>query len=524
MIKITQIRCEIDDIFNKKHIAKKINCAIDDIIDFEITKESLDARKDNLHYSYSVYARIKNEAKYLNKKDVKKEEKISYQLPKVISKPKNRPIVVGFGPSGIYAALILAECGLKPIVIERGKNVDQRIEDIDDFFKNGQLLPNSNVQFGEGGAGTFSDGKLTCRTSNIRVSKVMDEFIKAGANQKIAYQNRPHLGTDVLRKIIKKMRQKIIHLGGEIHFETRLESLILANNKVIGIHTDKQDFKTENVLLCIGHSASDTYENLFKQGIKIIQKDFAIGVRVEHPQVLIDKNTYGKYYQNPKLKAASYQLVTTTSNKRGVYSFCMCPGGMVIPASTINNHLSVNGMSYSMRNGRNANSAILVQIPKSDFDQGNPLDGFDFQKRLEQLGYRHNYAAPAQNIKDYLLNKVSDKLVIESSYPRNLILENMHKLFSDEVNKSLSEGFIAFDRKIKGFIDQGIMLGIESRSSSPIRVTRNDNGISTSCDGLYPCGEGAGYAGGIVSSAVDGIKQAENLINNLNNLKIERKQ
>ena len=447
---------------------------------------------------------------------MKKETKEVYVLPTATKSSKQRPIIVGFGPSGMYAGLILAEVGLNPIIIERGQAVEQRAKDINAFFTKGKLLESSNVQFGEGGAGTFSDGKLTTRMKNVRVSKVYEEFVEAGANPAIQYQQRPHLGTDVLQTIVKKIREKIIRFGGEIHFNTKLESLYLNDNQIVGIHTNKQDFSTDSVILCTGHSASDTYETLLAQGVEITQKDFAIGVRVEHPQGLIDQSTYGKHYGHPTLKASSYQLTTKTSVNRGVYSFCMCPGGIVIPASTEQNCLAVNGMSYSMRAGKNANSAILVQIPRRDFDQGHPLDGFRFQKKLEQLGYYEGFAAPAQNIKDYLKHTPSDKLVIPTSYPRSTIMKDMPAFFSNEVNIAMEEGMKQFDKRIHGWIDQGIMIGLETRSSSPIKILRNDDGSSSTIQGLYPCGEGAGYAGGIVSSAVDGIKQAENYIAHLN--------
>ncbi|MDY6034937.1 MAG: hypothetical protein SPI63_04970 [Bulleidia sp.] len=516
MLKINQIRCELGDTFSIQHIAKKLHCKPSDILFYEIDRMSMDARGNDFHYVYSVYADVVNENKFLHLHDVKREEKQLYQLPVVHTQPNKRPIVVGFGPSGMYAALILAEAGLNPIIIERGQSVEQRTKDIHEFFTQGKLLPESNVQFGEGGAGTFSDGKLTTRMKNIRVTKVYEEFVEAGANPSIMYEQRPHLGTDVLQTIVKKIREKIIRFGGEIHFNTKLESLYIKDNQVVGIHTTDQDFDTDCVLLCAGHSASDTYENLLAQGVEIVQKDFAIGVRVEHPQSLIDQSTYRKYYGHPSLHAASYQLTAKTSVNRGVYSFCMCPGGVVIPASTQENTLAVNGMSYSNRAGKNANSAILVQIPRSDFDKGHPLDGFEFQKQLEQKCFKQEYLAPVQNIKDYLQHQTSSSLVVSSSYPRPTYMTDMHAFFSDEVNQAMEEGMKQFDTKIHGWIDNGIMVGLESRSSSPIRIVRNECGNSTSIRGLYPCGEGAGYAGGIVSSAVDGIKQAENYIQSLN--------
>ena len=514
LLKINQIKVPVGTALSKEDIAKKLHTSLHDVISYTIEKESLDARGENLVNSYTVLADIKNAEKHLRKKDVQigKEEK--YISPEPIQTDE-RPVIVGFGPSGMFAGLLLSECGCRPIIIERGKKVEERQKDIDEFFQKGVLLEESNIQYGEGGAGTFSDGKLTTRMKNIRVKKVLEELIEAGADQEIYYQNRAHIGTDVLRVLVKNIREKIISLGGEIHFSTRLESIETNNGKVHSILTNTGKIQTNHVLLCCGHSASDTYETLYAQGIHMIQKDFACGVRVEHPQALINQNQYGKFADHPALGAASYSLTHHSSNGRGVYSFCMCPGGVVIPASTQAASLAVNGMSYSQRDGKNANSAILVQIPAKDFDHGHPLDGFAFQKQLEKKAYIDLFNAPSENIKDYIDHTNPSSLRIESSYPRETVVYDMHQLFSDEVNQSLEDGFRNFDHKIPGFIEQGIMVGMESRSSSPIRILRNEDGQSSNCLGLYPCGEGAGYAGGIVSSAVDGIKQAENLIENI---------
>lgn len=510
LLQINQIKCPIGRQVTKQDIAKKIHASESDILSYTIERESLDARKD-LVYSYTVIADVKHAQRYNKRKDVQETENKQYINPTPVQ--CDEPvIVVGFGPSGMFASLLLAECGLKPIVIERGKSVAQREKDIEQFFQHGILNPESNIQYGEGGAGTFSDGKLTTRMKDIRVKKVLEELIEAGADPAIAYQQRPHIGTDILRILVQNIRQKILSLGGQIHFETRMESLTIKNNKVQAVHTNKGTFHAQHVILCLGHSSSDTYETLYKQGISIIQKDFACGVRVEHPQALINTNQYGKYANHPALGAASYSLTYHASNHRGVYSFCMCPGGVVVPSSSENNTLVVNGMSYSKRDGKNANSAILVQIPTKDFDHGHPLDGFAYQKQLEQNAYLPFYNAPSENIQDYITYKTPSSLVIDSSYPRENIVTDMHALFSEDVNQALMEGFENFNHKIPGFINTGIMVGMESRSSSPIRIIRDQNGESISCKGVYPCGEGAGYAGGIVSSAVDGIKQAENVI------------
>ena len=512
MLRIHQIRCDIGHTPDGDDIARKLHCSLSDITSFEIEKESLDARRDDLHYSYTVLADVKNPSRHAKKKDVSFGTKQIYQMLKRNNGTMERPVVVGFGPAGMFASLILAECGYRPIVIERGRCVEQREKDVDAFFTNGILLPSSNVQFGEGGAGTFSDGKLTTRIKNIRITKVLQEFVEAGADEAITYQHRPHIGTDVLRTVVRNIREKIISLGGEVHFETTMLSLTVNDGKVEGIVTDKGEIPCHHVILCAGHSAADTYHTLYDQGVCMIQKDFAAGVRVEHPQALINRRQYGKHADNPLLGAASYQLSHTSRNGRGVYSFCMCPGGVIVPSSCLENTLCVNGMSYSARDGKYANSAILVQIPSSDFDHGHPLDGFAYQKQLETIAFEKGYHAPAMNISDYVNGKTTTSFVHDSSYPRQLIPSDMHRLFSEQINLAMEEGFASFDQKIPGFIEQGIMVGMESRSSSPIRIIRDEDGQSNTIHGLYPCGEGAGYAGGIVSSAVDGIRQSENVI------------
>ncbi len=511
MLKIHQIFCPVGQKLTIDKIARKIHCRPSDIRSFEIERESLDARHSELMYSYAVYADVKNEEKYLKQKDVRQGHKEEYIMPDA-KKVTERPVVAGFGPSGMFAALILAECGCRPIVIERGKAVEERAEDVELFFKEGILDPESNVQYGEGGAGTFSDGKLTTRIKNYRIQKVLEEFTEAGADPAILYQAMPHLGTDVLRTIVRNIREKIIRLGGEVHFETRLEAIRAEDGCVRGIVTNHGEIPCTRVILCLGHSAQDTYRKLYDQGIRFQQKDFAVGVRAEHPQAMIDQSQYGSYAGHPALSAASYRLSHTSSVSRGVYSFCMCPGGVVIPASTEPETLAVNGMSYSARDGKNANSAILVQVPRKDFDHGHPLDGFAYQHQLEVSAYRNGYRAPYQNIRDFMNGEISSQEVIPSSYPRGLEAADLRTLFDEEINVSFREAFENFDHKIPGFIEQGLMVGMESRSSSPVRMPRTDEGTSETCGGLYPCGEGAGYAGGIVSSAVDGIRQAENLI------------
>ncbi|MBQ6487749.1 MAG: hypothetical protein IJI75_00850 [Solobacterium sp.] len=521
MLKIHQIKCPIGKTAGPDEIAAKLRCSSSDILSHEIYRQSLDARGDELLWSYTVFAEVRNEQKYLRLKDVEEGHRYTYVCPEAPLHAR-RPVVVGFGPSGMFAGLILAESGMKPIILERGKMVEQRSEDVKTFFQGGELDPESNVQYGEGGAGTFSDGKLTSRSKDPRVQKVLEEFVEAGADPAIMYRHMPHLGTDQLQSIVRRIREKIISLGGQVFFNTRMTSLDIKDGQLRGVNTQMGLFETDAVILCLGHSAYETWKTLFDQGFMISQKDFAAGVRVEHPQKLIDRNQYGTYAGHPDLGAASYRLTHRSSSGRGVYSFCMCPGGMVIPASTEAGALAVNGMSESSRSGENANSAILVQVRTSDFDRGHALDGFLYQQKLEQNAYRTGFRAPSQNIRDYLEHCVSEQPVIASTYPRGVIPTDMHTLFTDDMNAAMEEGFVFFEHKIPGFISRGIMTGMESRSSSPIRMERDDSGQCPAYEGVFPCGEGAGYAGGIVSSAIDGIRQAEKLIMYLGRKPVQR--
>ena len=516
MLKINQIKCPPGEKLTVEHIARKLHCRPDEIRSFEIERESLDARRNELFFSYTVLAEVRNEQPYLRRKDVAHAEKYIYPMPVVSRRIAERPVIAGFGPAGMFAALLLAESGLKPIIIERGRPVEERSQDVDRYFKDGTLDPESNVQYGEGGAGTFSDGKLTTRIKDDRIHKVLAELIEAGAPAEIAYQARPHLGTDRLRVIVKNIREKIISLGGEVRFSSRLDDIEIKDGRLLAVQCGNERIACHAAMLCLGHSASDTYEKLLARGVDIIPKDFAAGVRVEHPQELINQCQYGAYASHPALSAASYSLTYRSTSGRGVYSFCMCPGGVVIPAATAADSLVVNGMSYSGRDGRNANSAILVQIPQKDFYRGSVMDGFTFQKELEKKAWRERTMAPAQNISDYLKHQKSGQWVLESTYPLGVVSVEMHELFSEEAGLALAEGLTDFDRRIPGFVNAGIMVGMESRSSSPIRLPRTAAGQALNCEGLFPCGEGAGYAGGIVSSAVDGIRQAEKLIAFLN--------
>ncbi|MCF0114798.1 MAG: hypothetical protein HUJ56_05540 [Erysipelotrichaceae bacterium] len=512
MLQINNIKTPITTEFNTNFIAKQLHIKESDIITFEILKKSLDARKNHFSYNYSIALSLRNEHKYHIK------EAIPYTPyhyePIIATNDKIRPIIIGFGPSGIFAGLILAQAGLKPIILEKGSSMHQRITKVNHYWKTGEIDPECNVQFGEGGAGTFSDGKLTTRIKDNRVKKVIEEFIEAGADESIRYEAHPHLGTDKLRFIVPNLRNKIISLGGEVFFDTEVKDIIIENNQITAIQLKDKVLPCTHILLCAGHSASDLFKNLTNK-IHIEPKDFAIGVRVEHPQSLINENQHMHYAD--LLPPAEYHLTHTATNGRGVYSFCMCPGGEVVASASSPHTIVTNGMSYSHRNAPLANSAILVQVKKEDFDHGNPLDGFLYQEKLEKKTYAltNNHKAPVSNIKDFL-NHTTTPLVNMPSYSLGYQQTDLHGLFDEPIEEALKEGFINFDTKIKGFIEHGTMTASETRSSSPVRITRTPECESISLENLFPCGEGAGYAGGIVSSAVDGIRCAEKCILKIN--------
>jgi len=543
MIRITNIKMDLEhtqeDLKNKVSKILRLKNNID--LNFIIRKKSIDARdKENIFYTYTIDIEIPNEKKYLKIKNVSpvSESSIAEYKTEIVSDyNKKSPVVVGFGPSGIFAGLILAEAGLKPVIIERGSEISKRQADVKNFFENKILNTESNVQFGEGGAGTFSDGKLTTNIKDFRIAKVIDEFVKAGAPDEIKYLSKPHIGTDNLVNILQKIRKKIIELGGEILFDTKLIDLNFENKKLNSITVQNENYtyeiETENVILALGHSARDTFEMLHNKKIFMTQKPFAVGMRIEHKQSLIDKTQYGKFYK--KLPPAEYKLNHRCKNGKGVYTFCMCPGGVVVNASSEKNRLCVNGMSFFKRDSENSNSALLVEVGEKDFADNNPLSALDFQRKLEEKAFvlgGGNYNAPIQLLKDFINNKKSESLgEIKPSVTTGYTFANLRELFTSEMNDAFLEAIFEMDKKLKGFnCADAILTGVESRSSSPIRILRDENfycNVSPDrcffCEakntervkGIIPCGEGAGYAGGIVSASVDGIKCAEMLIKNL---------
>jgi uncharacterized protein len=535
MLRITEIKLPIEladtlihqDDQIKAALLKRLDIPESDLIRFEIFKRGVDARKSHaILYVYNLDVVVNNEAKILAKfkKDphIKPAPDTSYHfVAKSEQSPKRRPVIVGFGPAGIFAALILAQSGFKPIVLERGKEVRKRTKDTWGLWRKNILNPESNVQFGEGGAGTFSDGKLYSQIKDPKHygRKVIQEFIKAGAPPEIQYVSHPHIGTFRLVGMVETMRKNIIELGGEIRFESRVDHIHIENNQVQGVSLQSgETVATNHLILAVGHSARDTFEMINKQGIYIEAKPFSIGFRIEHPQGLIDRARYGKSYGEDiltKLGAADYKLVHHAKNGRSVYSFCMCPGGTVVAAASEPNRVVTNGMSQYSRNERNANAGIVVGItPEVDFPD-HPLAGMEFQRQLESHAFilgGSNYNAPGQLIGDFLANRPSTQFgEVQPSYTPGVTLTNLDTALPEFAITAMREAIPEFAKKVHGFdLADGILTGVETRTSAPIRIKRDDETFeSINTKGLFPCGEGAGYAGGILSAGVDGIKVAE---------------
>nr|WP_300003518.1 hypothetical protein [Tissierella sp.] len=523
MIRVPEIKLDLDqeEIKLKEGLAKKLNISIKDIEEIRIFKKSVDARKkEKIHFVYTLDAKVKDEAKLLKrfaKKGVTKVKDTSRNYEYKDLGDALRPVVVGTGPSGLFAGLVLAKSGLRPILLERGKDVEKRAVDVGFFWNEGKLNPESNVQFGEGGAGTFSDGKLTTLVKDPRSRWILEEFVKGGAPEDILYINKPHIGTDILRNVVKEIRKTIISLGGEVRFESKFTDLIIEEGRVVGVRVNNHDeIKTDRVLLAPGHSARDTFEMLHARGVEIKQKAFSIGVRIEHTQELINEKQYGIANVHPKLGAAEYKLSGHYDTGRSAYTFCMCPGGMVIAASSEPGSIVTNGMSMHSRDGENANSALLVGVSPEDFEGDHPLAGVEFQRKCEALAFKlggENYRAPAQRVGDFLEDKSSSSLgEIAKTYNPGVVMTDLRECLPDYVTDTLKLALVDFDKKIKGFADpDAIMTGVETRSSSPIRIQRGET-LQSNIKGLYPVGEGAGYAGGIMSAGIDGIKVAEMIL------------
>lgn len=519
MIRISQLKLPITHTESelKKKIAKTLRCG-EKSFSYEIIRQSLDARhKEDKKFVYTIEVSIENEKKILQKvhnNNIMSTIKKEYVFPKAGNRElSHRPVIVGSGPAGIFCAWYLARAGYRPLVLERGEEAEKRRETVDRFWKNGVLDPESNVQFGEGGAGTFSDGKLNTlvKDSFGRNREVLKRFVEAGADPEILYQHKPHLGTDVLVDIVQTLRRQIEEMGGSFRFRSKVTDLKIENGRLTGVEIDhKELLPAEICVLAIGHSARDTFFMLKDRGLTMEPKAFAVGLRVEHPQTLINEDLYGEK-ENQILGAASYKVTHTCRNGRGVYSFCMCPGGYVVNASSEEGQLAVNGMSYQARDGKNANSAVIVTVTPEDFPQEGPLGGIAFQRELEKKAWQLGQGkVPVQLFGDYCGHKPSQSLgEVTPCIRGEYVLSDVRSILPKEIGDSIEEGIHAFGKKLPGFDREDALLsGIESRTSSPVRLVRDREGLSN-ISGIYPCGEGAGYAGGITSAAMDGIKTAE---------------
>ena len=522
MLRIQQLKLPVGHTEQelREKIRKTLRIRPEELMGYEIVRRSLDARGGKLQYVYLVDAEVKREATVLRhcKKGVEKAERRTYRFPKSgTEKLLHRPVIVGTGPAGLFCGLMLSRAGYAPILLERGQCAEERVKTVENFWKLGILDTRSNVQFGEGGAGTFSDGKLNTLVKDPagRNREVLRLFVEAGAPEEILYEQKPHLGTDLLVGIVRHMREEILRLGGEVRFGCCLTDLIMEKGAVRGVVLQEdgkppEALEAEQVVLAIGHSARDTFAMLKERGIPMQPKAFAVGVRMEHPQKMISESQYGRGYPS-SLPPASYKVTRKTESGRGVYSFCMCPGGYVVNASSEEKMLAINGMSYQARDGRNANSAMIVTVTPSDYGGTDVLAGVEFQRKLERAAYRLGGGRiPVQLFGDFCQNTASSALGgIEPCMKGAYVLSNVRAIFPEELSEALQEGIEGCDAFLPGFARKDAVLsGVESRTSSPVRILRGE-GLESQAAGLYPCGEGAGYAGGITSAAMDGLKIAE---------------
>lgn len=495
-----------------KYISKKIGVSRDSIKLNKIIKESVDARKKNVKFIYSVILDIDSNNIKRNSDIQEYKERIIEPITYGNNKLKNKPVIVGFGPAGMFAGLFLSKYGFKPIIIERGEKVEKRTKSIKKYWESNILDEESNIQFGEGGAGTFSDGKLNSRINDYRCDIVLDIMAKNGAPEDILYLSKPHVGTDKLQKIVKNIRKEIEKLGGEFYFSSKLTDIKIENNIVCGINYNNQNEIDSNiVILAIGHSARDTFEMLNNKNIYLEPKSFSVGYRIEHPREYIDKIQYGEYHKY--LRSAEYQLFYKFDNST-IYTFCMCPGGKVVASASEKNSIVTNGMSYYNRNDHNSNSAVVVSVDRKDFLPGS-LGGINFQREIEKKAFLcTGGAAPVQRLRDFLDNKKTKNFGrVLPSYTGKIEKFDLNQIMKSNINDSIKIGLLNFDKKLKGFIfDDAILTGVETRTSSPVRILRDSNMQSVNCKNLYPIGEGAGYAGGIMSAAVDGMRVAEAIV------------
>ena len=526
MIRLSQITMPVGHSLEalQQKCYKLLKISPKDVQRFRIVKQSIDARKKpDIIFSYVIDISCDKEAKVLKQSHLKQAELIkmeTYRFPQSGEKLLKQPVVIiGMGPAGLFCGYMLAKYGYKPIILERGEEVDKRTEKVRKFWETGELDTHSNVQFGEGGAGTFSDGKLNTliKDRDGRNMEVLSVLVENGAPEHILYDAKPHIGTDVLSVVVKNMRKRILDWGGEVHFNSQVTDFIIKNNEITGVKLlDGREMDCERVVLAIGHSARDTFKTLYELGIPMASKAFAVGFRVEHPQSLINKSQYG-VEQHPVLGAAPYKVVAKTSTGRGVYSFCMCPGGYVVNASSEAGRTAVNGMSYSKRDSANANSAIIVAVTPEDFGSDHPLAGVEFQRKLEQKAFELGKGkVPVEKYGDFKKKVTGEEAgeplpeyapCIKGDYAE----ADLTQILTKDMNQAFVEGMEHFKHIIPGFAASNVWLdGVESRTSSPVRITRDET-LQSSIRGLYPCGEGAGYAGGITSAAMDGLRIAEEI-------------
>ncbi len=499
-----------EEVFKKAILKNKIKP--EEVEKWYIYKKSIDARnKEDIFYNYTIDVELKDKKK---ERRFEKVEQIEFPKINVNRKSEYHPVIIGAGPAGLFAGLIMVNNGVKPIILERGKQIEERIKDVEDFIQNRKFNTVSNIQFGEGGAGTFSDGKLnTGNSSNVYTRKVLEEFVKFGAPKEILYTAKPHIGTDNLRNVVKNIREYIISKGGQVLFNEKVTNFEIEEGKIKAVKCSKR-IETDSVILAIGHSARDTFKKLYDLGVEIQPKNFAVGVRIEHLQENINIAQYG---ENPSLKGlpvADYKLIYHAKNGRTCYTFCMCPGGQVMASNSEENSIVTNGMSNFSRDGKNANSALLVNVMVSDYYRNSPLDGMYFQEELEKKAFDlggKNYSAPAQKVVDFFEDKETTEFGnVRPTYMPGVTGANLNKILPQFVSDTMKEAIVELDKKLHGFANNdAVLTGVETRSSSPVQITRDKTDLnSANVQGLYPCGEGAGYAGGIMTAAVDGIKCA----------------
>lgn len=508
------VSATIDEVFTAAQ--EKVRLYSIDAVEPSIYRKSIDARRNKVKFVYSVKMRlISSVDNIFDIPDVKVLKDISVNLKR--NALIERPVIVGSGPCGLFSAYVLVEAGYNPLIIERGEDVESRTNAVESFFKTGKLNISSNVQFGEGGAGTFSDGKLNSRIGDEKQRFVLETFVKFGASEDILIDAKPHIGTDVLKNVLLNMRKYIESKGGKYLFNSTVTDILITSGTVEGVVINGiETIKTKNIILAIGHSSRDTYEMLYNKNVEMIQKAFAIGVRIEHTQDFINKMQYGDGYREYNLPAAPYQIAYN-GKERSCYSFCMCPGGYVVNASSEDGGLAVNGMSNSARDAENANSALVVNVKPCDFESNHPLSGVEFQRKYERLAYKISggFNAPCQLAADFIENKISASFKsVKPSFKGKTVFADLRKCLPKFVSDTLLDALVYYENKMKGFVHSGsVLTGVETRTSAPLRILRGEDGQALKIKGLFPAGEGAGYAGGIMSAAIDGINICEKMLN-----------